>query len=128
VGNNTRVFFFRDPLRFPDLNNAVKRHLRTNRPGGHQPAHSGKRKHQADGADAQERRVGSEAEDVAASFRDAGEQGECGSDSDADAQRLHNESVASSERRRYGVGSRPHHGGCMLRAERQGSLRLAECC
>jgi len=25
VGNNTPVFFFRDPLRFPDLNHAVKR-------------------------------------------------------------------------------------------------------
>lgn len=25
VGNNTPVFFFRDPLRFPDLNNAIKR-------------------------------------------------------------------------------------------------------
>jgi catalase len=29
VGNNTPVFFFRDPLRFPDLNHAVKRHPRT---------------------------------------------------------------------------------------------------
>ena len=25
VGNNTPVFFFRDPLRFPDLNHAIKR-------------------------------------------------------------------------------------------------------
>src|SRR5690625_5097919 len=25
VGNNTPVFFFRDPLKFPDLNHAVKR-------------------------------------------------------------------------------------------------------
>jgi catalase len=23
VGNNTPVFFFRDPLRFPDLNHAI---------------------------------------------------------------------------------------------------------
>ncbi|MEU9647171.1 catalase [Streptomyces sp. NPDC048188] len=30
VGNNTPVFFFRDPLKFPDLNHAVKRDLRTN--------------------------------------------------------------------------------------------------
>ena len=30
VGNNTPVFFFRDPLRFPDLNRAVKRDPRTN--------------------------------------------------------------------------------------------------
>lgn len=30
VGNNTPVFFFRDPLRFPDLNHAVKRDPRTN--------------------------------------------------------------------------------------------------
>lgn len=29
VGNNTPVFFFRDPLRFPDLNHAVKRDART---------------------------------------------------------------------------------------------------
>src|SRR2546429_275631 len=27
VGNNTPVFFFRDPLRFPDLNHAIKRDL-----------------------------------------------------------------------------------------------------
>src|SRR5699024_2099556 len=30
VGNNTPVFFFRDPLHFPDLNYAVKRDPRTN--------------------------------------------------------------------------------------------------
>lgn len=30
VGNNTPVFFFRDPLKFPDLNHAVKRCPRTN--------------------------------------------------------------------------------------------------
>lgn len=30
VGNNTPVFYFRDPLRFPDLNHAVKRHPKTN--------------------------------------------------------------------------------------------------
>jgi catalase len=30
VGNNTPVFFFRDPLRFPDLNHVVKRDPRTN--------------------------------------------------------------------------------------------------
>ncbi|MEI2416291.1 catalase [Orrella sp. JC864] len=30
VGNNTPVFFFRDPLKFPDLNKAVKRDPRTN--------------------------------------------------------------------------------------------------
>jgi catalase len=30
VGNNTPVFFMRDPLRFPDLNHAVKRDPRTN--------------------------------------------------------------------------------------------------
>jgi catalase len=30
VGNNTPVFFFRDPMLFPDLNHAVKRHPRTN--------------------------------------------------------------------------------------------------
>src|ERR1700756_4216348 len=29
VGNNTPVFFFRDPLRFPDLNQAIKRDPRT---------------------------------------------------------------------------------------------------
>ena len=29
VGNNTPVFFLRDPLRFPDLNHAVKRDPRT---------------------------------------------------------------------------------------------------
>jgi catalase len=29
VGNNTLVFFFRDPLRFPDLNHAIKRGPRT---------------------------------------------------------------------------------------------------
>lgn len=29
VGNNTPVFFFRDPLKFPDLNRAVKRDPRT---------------------------------------------------------------------------------------------------
>ncbi|PXF30207.1 catalase [Pokkaliibacter plantistimulans] len=29
VGNNTPVFFFRDPMRFPDLNHAVKRDPRT---------------------------------------------------------------------------------------------------
>src|SRR4051812_242004 len=29
VGNNTPVFFHRDPLRFPDLNRAVKRDPRT---------------------------------------------------------------------------------------------------
>jgi len=30
VGNNTPVFFLRDPLKFPDLNKAVKRDPRTN--------------------------------------------------------------------------------------------------
>lgn len=30
VGNNTPVFFFRDPLKFPELNHAVKRDPRTN--------------------------------------------------------------------------------------------------
>jgi catalase len=30
VGNNTPVFFMRDPLKFPDLNQAVKRDPRTN--------------------------------------------------------------------------------------------------
>ena len=30
VGNNTPVFFFRDPLHFPDLNHVVKRDPRTN--------------------------------------------------------------------------------------------------
>jgi hypothetical protein len=29
VGNNTPVFFFRDPLRFSDLNHAIKRDPRT---------------------------------------------------------------------------------------------------
>src|SRR6202040_1446230 len=29
VGNSTPVFFFRDPLRFPDLNHAIKRDPRT---------------------------------------------------------------------------------------------------
>ena len=30
VGNNTPVFFMKDPLKFPDLNHAVKRDPRTN--------------------------------------------------------------------------------------------------
>ena len=30
VGNNTPVFFLRDPLKFPDLNHAVKRDPRNN--------------------------------------------------------------------------------------------------
>lgn len=30
VGNNTPVFFFRDPLKFPDLNHAIKRDPKTN--------------------------------------------------------------------------------------------------
>ncbi len=30
VGNNTPVFFLRDPLKFPDLNHAVKRDPHTN--------------------------------------------------------------------------------------------------
>jgi len=30
VGNNTLGFFLRDPLKFPDLNHAVKRDPRTN--------------------------------------------------------------------------------------------------
>ena len=30
VGNNTPVFFLRDPLKFPDLNHAIKRDSRTN--------------------------------------------------------------------------------------------------
>ncbi len=30
IGNNTPVFFFRDPMKFPDLNHAVKRDPRTN--------------------------------------------------------------------------------------------------
>ena len=30
VGNNTPVFFFRDPMQFPDLNHAIKRDPRTN--------------------------------------------------------------------------------------------------
>jgi catalase len=29
VGNNTPVFFFRDPLQFSDLNHAIKREART---------------------------------------------------------------------------------------------------
>tara|TARA_R110001599_G_scaffold298337_2_gene502719 strand:+ start:261 stop:1697 length:1437 start_codon:yes stop_codon:yes gene_type:complete len=35
VGNNTPVFFMRDPLRFPDLNHAVKRDPRTNLRSAH---------------------------------------------------------------------------------------------
>lgn len=35
VGNNTPVFFFRDPLRFPDLNHAVKRDPRTGMRSAH---------------------------------------------------------------------------------------------
>ena len=34
VGNNTPVFFLRDPLKFPDLNHAVKRDPRTNMRSG----------------------------------------------------------------------------------------------
>lgn len=30
VGNNTPVFFFRDPMKFPDLNHAIKRDPKTN--------------------------------------------------------------------------------------------------
>src|SRR5690625_5289388 len=30
VGNNTPVFFFEDPMKFPDLNHAVKRDAKTN--------------------------------------------------------------------------------------------------
>jgi len=30
LGNNAPVFFMRDPLKFPDLNHAVKRDPRTN--------------------------------------------------------------------------------------------------
>lgn len=36
VGNNTPVFFLRDPLKFPDLNHAVKRDPRTNPAFGQQ--------------------------------------------------------------------------------------------
>ena len=36
VGNNTPVFFFRDPLRFPDLNHAIKRDPRTGHALGRQ--------------------------------------------------------------------------------------------
>jgi hypothetical protein len=32
VGNNTPVFFLRDPLKFPDLDHAVKRDPRTDLP------------------------------------------------------------------------------------------------
>ena len=32
VGNNTPVFFFRDPIKFIDLNHAIKRDPRTNKP------------------------------------------------------------------------------------------------
>jgi len=35
VGNNTPVFFMRDPLKFPDLNHAVKRDPRTNMRNAH---------------------------------------------------------------------------------------------
>lgn len=35
VGNNTPVFFLRDPLRFPDLNHAIKRDPRTNMRSAH---------------------------------------------------------------------------------------------
>ncbi|MDR2801003.1 MAG: catalase [Desulfovibrio sp.] len=35
VGNNTPVFFLRDPLKFPDLNHAVKRDPRTNLRSAH---------------------------------------------------------------------------------------------
>ncbi len=38
VGNNTPVFFFRDPLRFPDLNHAIKR---TRAPGCEAPTTTG---------------------------------------------------------------------------------------
>lgn len=37
VGNNTPVFFFRDPLNFPDLAHAVKKDPRTNIPNGKRP-------------------------------------------------------------------------------------------
>ncbi len=30
VGNNAPVFYFRDPLKFPDLNHVVKRDPRSN--------------------------------------------------------------------------------------------------
>jgi len=35
VGNNTPVFFLKDPLKFPDLNKAVKRDPRTNLRSAH---------------------------------------------------------------------------------------------
>jgi len=36
VGNNTPVFFLRDPLKFPDLNHAIKRDPRTGMRSGRQ--------------------------------------------------------------------------------------------
>ena len=78
-------------------------------------ADRGKRKHQADDADAQPRRIGREAKDAAISFYDAGEQGECGGDGDADTQWLHDSSLASLARRRHGIESLPFHGDRILR-------------
>ncbi|MBX9598521.1 MAG: catalase [Burkholderiales bacterium] len=37
VGNNTPVFFLRDPINFPDLAHAVKKDPRTNIPNGNRP-------------------------------------------------------------------------------------------
>ena len=78
-------------------------------------AEGGERKHQADDADAQPRRIGREAKDAAISFYDAGEQGECSGDGDADTQWLHDSSLASLARRRHGIESRPFHGDRILR-------------
>jgi hypothetical protein len=80
-------------------------------------AEGGKRKHQADDADAHQRRIGREAKDVDTSLCDARDQGDCGSDSDADTQWLHDRLSASLARGRYGVESRLHHGDRMLRTK-----------
>src|SRR6202022_1131510 len=85
-------------------------------------AEGGKCKREADGTDAQQRRIGREAEDVATSFCGAYDQRDCGSDGDADAQWPHDGSLPSSGRGRHRGEARPHHGDRIVGSKRYGLI------
>ena len=88
-------------------------------------AEGGKCKREADGTDAQQRRIGREAEDVATPFCGAYDQRDCGSDGDADAQWPHNGSLPSSVRGRHRVEARSHHGDRIVGSKRYGLIEIS---
>src|SRR6202030_1142148 len=82
-------------------------------------------KRETDDSDAQQRRIGREAEDVATSFCGAYDKRDCGSDGDADAQWPHDGSLPPSVRGIHRVEARPHHGDRIVGSKRYGLIEIS---